>query len=290
CHSLPACSPTPTACRRWARQRSIATAVWCLRRWLRLAPTGPMTTASPTSGSRPNEDPARASRCAREMPPPIHTYCTPACCWPARTAFGVACVPIPRAIQMGPPSGGSCRAIWAAPSMRSRPTLCSSRDWAQSSCGRSWRSSEPRWSANGATSATGTGRSTRCTAEHAATTKESASSMKVGLFEQAPYRHLPDGFEDRYDSVVTPPYFDLVEPEKMQESLSSAYAEMLHAARAGFDAVCVTEHSQSAYDVSPNPDLLAAAATYAASAQGPDAATIVMGRSLGHCAEPLKIA
>jgi alkanesulfonate monooxygenase SsuD/methylene tetrahydromethanopterin reductase-like flavin-dependent oxidoreductase (luciferase family) len=114
--------------------------------------------------------------------------------------------------------------------------------------------------------------------------------VKVSLFEQAPYRYLPDGFEDRYDSVVTPPYFELVEPEKMQESLSSAYAEMLHAAGAGFDGICVTEHSQSAYDVSPNPDLLAAAATYAAREQGLDVATIVLGRSLGKSREPLKIA
>jgi len=34
--------------------------------------------------------------------------------------------------------------------------------------------------------------------------------MKVSVFEQVPYRHLPAGFEDRYSSVVTTPYFDLV--------------------------------------------------------------------------------
>jgi alkanesulfonate monooxygenase SsuD/methylene tetrahydromethanopterin reductase-like flavin-dependent oxidoreductase (luciferase family) len=114
--------------------------------------------------------------------------------------------------------------------------------------------------------------------------------VKVSLFEQVPYRYLPGGFEDRYDSVVTPPYFELVEPEKLQESLCSAYAEMLLAAQVGFDGVCVTEHSQSAYDVSPNPDLLAAGVAYAAQAQGLDVATIVLGRSLGKSREPLKIA
>jgi alkanesulfonate monooxygenase SsuD/methylene tetrahydromethanopterin reductase-like flavin-dependent oxidoreductase (luciferase family) len=114
--------------------------------------------------------------------------------------------------------------------------------------------------------------------------------MKVSLFEQVPYRYLPDGFEDRYSSVVTPPYFELVEPAKMQEGLYSAYTEMLHAARAGFDGVCVTEHSQSAYDVSPNPDLLAAGVACAAQAQGLDVATILLGRSLGKSREPLKIA
>jgi alkanesulfonate monooxygenase SsuD/methylene tetrahydromethanopterin reductase-like flavin-dependent oxidoreductase (luciferase family) len=114
--------------------------------------------------------------------------------------------------------------------------------------------------------------------------------MKVSLFEQVPYRHLPDRFEERYDSVVTPPYFALVEPAKMQDALSAAYAESLHAARLGFDGVCVTEHSQSAYDISPNPDMLASAVAYAAQAEGLDVATIVLGRSLGKSREPLKVA
>ena len=81
--------------------------------------------------------------------------------------------------------------------------------------------------------------------------------MKVSLFEQVPYRYLPEGFENHHNSVVTPPY-EFVEPGRMTESLFSAYAELVHGARAGFDGVCVTEHSQSSYDISPNPTLLAA--------------------------------
>ncbi|MGH2887123.1 MAG: LLM class flavin-dependent oxidoreductase, partial [Solirubrobacteraceae bacterium] len=99
--------------------------------------------------------------------------------------------------------------------------------------------------------------------------------MKVSLFEQVPYRYLPAGFEGRYSSVVTTPYFDLVEPERMQESLQSGYAELLHAARAGFDGVCVTEHSQSTYDISPNPNLMAAAVAYGTRAEGLDTAITV---------------
>jgi hypothetical protein len=60
--------------------------------------------------------------------------------------------------------------------------------------------------------------------------------VKVSLFEQVPYRYLPDGFENRHSSVVTAPY-DVVEPPRMTESLFSAYAELLHGARAGFDGV-----------------------------------------------------
>jgi hypothetical protein len=74
--------------------------------------------------------------------------------------------------------------------------------------------------------------------------------MKVSLFEQVPYRYMPEGFENQHNSVVTAPY-QVVEPARMTESLFSAYAELMHGARAGFDGICVTEHSQSSYDISP---------------------------------------
>ncbi len=113
--------------------------------------------------------------------------------------------------------------------------------------------------------------------------------MKVSLFEQVPYRYLPEGFEQQHDSVVTAPY-DIVEPDLMTESLFSGYAELLHGARAGFDGICVTEHSQSSYDLSPNPTLLAYAVACAARAEGLEPAITVLGRSLGKTREPLKIA
>jgi alkanesulfonate monooxygenase SsuD/methylene tetrahydromethanopterin reductase-like flavin-dependent oxidoreductase (luciferase family) len=113
--------------------------------------------------------------------------------------------------------------------------------------------------------------------------------MKVSVLEQAPYRYTPEGFENNHSSVVTPPY-SIVDPERMRESLFSAYAELLHAARAGFDGIFVTEHSQSSYDISPNPTLLASAVVCAAQAEGLDVAVGVLGRSLGKTREPLKIA
>src|SRR5262249_56539166 len=61
-------------------------------------------------------------------------------------------------------------------------------------------------------------------------------------------------------------------------------------ARAGFDGICVTEHSQSSYDISPNPTLLASAVACAAQAERLDVAITVLGRSLGKTREPLKIA
>ena len=43
--------------------------------------------------------------------------------------------------------------------------------------------------------------------------------MKVSLFEQVPYRYLPEGFENQHTSVVTAPY-QVVEPARMTESSS----------------------------------------------------------------------
>ena len=59
--------------------------------------------------------------------------------------------------------------------------------------------------------------------------------MKVSLFEQVPYRYLPEGFEDQHSSVVTAPY-DVVDPARMTESLFSAYAELMGGARAASTA------------------------------------------------------
>lgn len=112
--------------------------------------------------------------------------------------------------------------------------------------------------------------------------------MRVQVLQQAPYRHLPAGFETRHDSVVTPPYDELVDPRLMHADLVHTIDELVHACRAGFDGVAISEHSQSSYDVMPNPNLVACAVAYAT--QGMDAAITLLGRSLGKSREPLKIA
>lgn len=114
--------------------------------------------------------------------------------------------------------------------------------------------------------------------------------MKVQLFQQVPYRHLPADFEQRYDSVVDTPYYDLVQPEKAHEAYKWSIDELLHAARSGFDGVAVTEHGQSSYDMAPNPDLIAAVLAHTMQAEGRDAAINVLGRSLGKSKEPLRVA
>jgi alkanesulfonate monooxygenase SsuD/methylene tetrahydromethanopterin reductase-like flavin-dependent oxidoreductase (luciferase family) len=113
--------------------------------------------------------------------------------------------------------------------------------------------------------------------------------VKVLYMGQAPYRYLPDGFSEHYTSVVTTPY-DLVEPQKMYESIHAYVEELLHAARCGYDGVMVSEHSQSSYDISPNPNLAAAIVAHTTQIEGLDTAITVLGRSLGKSREPLKIA
>src|SRR6266487_3455445 len=50
-----------------------------------------------------------------------------------------------------------------------------------------------------------------------ATSFPEGRQMKVSLFEQVPYRYMPEGFENQHNSVVTAPY-QVVEPERMTET------------------------------------------------------------------------
>ena len=114
--------------------------------------------------------------------------------------------------------------------------------------------------------------------------------MKVNLFQQAPYRFMPAGFEDSgVPSVVSAPY-ELVEPGRMFDSYQWFIDELLAAVGAGYDGVAVTEHAQTTYDMTPNPNLPAAVLANAIRTNSPETALIVLGRSLGKTREPLRIA
>lgn len=65
--------------------------------------------------------------------------------------------------------------------------------------------------------------------------------MKITLFEQAPYRYLPEGFEHANESVCSTPY-SLTTREGVYSSIRDFMDELLHGARAGFDGIAVTEH------------------------------------------------
>ncbi|MFF5988373.1 LLM class flavin-dependent oxidoreductase [Prauserella flavalba] len=113
--------------------------------------------------------------------------------------------------------------------------------------------------------------------------------MKINLFEQAPYRYLPDDFEKNHESVCSTPY-SLTTPDGVYASIRDFLDELMHGARSGFDGIALTEHGQSSYDMVPNPDLVASALAYMTEAEGLDVAIFPMGRSLGKAREPIRVA
>jgi len=113
--------------------------------------------------------------------------------------------------------------------------------------------------------------------------------MKISLFAQAPYRYLPEDFEQSHESVCSVPY-SLTTRDGVYSSIRDFMDELMVGARSGFDALAVTEHGQSSYDMMPNPDLAASALAYMTEAEGLDVAIYPMGRSLGKSREPLRAA
>jgi alkanesulfonate monooxygenase SsuD/methylene tetrahydromethanopterin reductase-like flavin-dependent oxidoreductase (luciferase family) len=114
--------------------------------------------------------------------------------------------------------------------------------------------------------------------------------MKVAMFQQAPYRFLPEDFERHYASCVTPPYRELADAAGIMATIHAMLDELTLGARSGFDGVVLTEHAQAAYDITPNPSLPGAVMANLLRTENLDAALIMLGRSLGKTREPLKIA
>ena len=116
--------------------------------------------------------------------------------------------------------------------------------------------------------------------------------MRFIYLQHIPYRHLPGDFAARFpESVVTTPVFrGRGAHGTVHADIRAALDETMHAARAGFDAVGLTEHGQSSYDMDPNPDLGAAALAYQIGAEDLNTGIYVVGRSLGKTREPLRVA
>lgn len=114
--------------------------------------------------------------------------------------------------------------------------------------------------------------------------------MKISYFQQVPYRHMPNDLGQRGESVVTVSYHDHVRPDLVHDAYRDALDELMYAARAGFDAIAVTEHGQSSYDMSPNPSLLASTVAYATDVENLNVGIYPVGRSLGKAREPLRVA
>jgi alkanesulfonate monooxygenase SsuD/methylene tetrahydromethanopterin reductase-like flavin-dependent oxidoreductase (luciferase family) len=114
--------------------------------------------------------------------------------------------------------------------------------------------------------------------------------MKVAMFQQAPYRYLPEDFQEHWAPAVTPPYHELADARGMADTMAAMLDELTLGARSGFDGVVLTEHGQAPYDITPNPSLPGAVMANLLRTEDLDAALIMLGRSLGKTREPVRIA
>ena len=112
--------------------------------------------------------------------------------------------------------------------------------------------------------------------------------MKISMFQLMPHRELPDDFEKRYESVwVTPPWWELADPERVSQYYNWSLDELIYAAKMGFDGICTNEHHQNAYGFMPNPNLMGA--ILAKMTNGLDVAIVQMGSTLP-TSPPIRVA
>ncbi|TMB65941.1 MAG: LLM class flavin-dependent oxidoreductase [Chloroflexi bacterium] len=109
------------------------------------------------------------------------------------------------------------------------------------------------------------------------------------MFHLMPYRDLPDDFEKRYHSVwVDPPFHELSTPDKAGQFYNWTLDELIYAAKAGMDGVCVNEHHQNAYGNMPGPNLMGS--VLARATAGTDVAIVQMGATLPTTQPPIRVA
>ncbi|QRK09726.1 LLM class flavin-dependent oxidoreductase [Archangium violaceum] len=113
--------------------------------------------------------------------------------------------------------------------------------------------------------------------------------MKVSMFHLCPYRDLPADFEKRYQSsVVDPPFFEVANPEQAGRTYNETLDELIHAAKAGLDGICVNEHHQAAYGFMASPNLMASA--LARATRDLEVAIVVLGATMVNSSPPIRVA
>ncbi len=109
------------------------------------------------------------------------------------------------------------------------------------------------------------------------------------MFHLMPYRDLPEDFEKRYRSVwVDPPFWELSDPQRAGQYYNWTLDELIYAAHAGMDGVCVNEHHQNAYGNMPGPNLMGS--VLARATAGLDVAIVQMGATLPTTQPPIRVA
>jgi alkanesulfonate monooxygenase SsuD/methylene tetrahydromethanopterin reductase-like flavin-dependent oxidoreductase (luciferase family) len=82
--------------------------------------------------------------------------------------------------------------------------------------------------------------------------------MRAFMFHLMPWPHLPDDFEQKYDSAWVWFPNSFYDPQEGHHLYNRYLDELELAEPLGFDGVCVNEHHQNAYGLMPSPNLFAA--------------------------------
>ncbi len=85
--------------------------------------------------------------------------------------------------------------------------------------------------------------------------------MKFFFFHLMSWPHLPDDFDQKYDSAWVWLPNSLYDPVKGHELYREYIDTLAYADELGFDGVCVNEHHQNAYGLMPSPNVIAGALT-----------------------------
>ncbi len=110
--------------------------------------------------------------------------------------------------------------------------------------------------------------------------------MKFHWFAEVTYPHLPADFPQKHHSAWVDPPASLMDPLKVGETYRMFIRLMQHADKVGFDGLAVNEHHQTAFAMSPSPNLLAA--SLAGTTE--NAAILVIGDSLALYNPPTRVA
>jgi alkanesulfonate monooxygenase SsuD/methylene tetrahydromethanopterin reductase-like flavin-dependent oxidoreductase (luciferase family) len=110
--------------------------------------------------------------------------------------------------------------------------------------------------------------------------------MKFHWFAEATYGHLPEDFPQQYRSAWVDTPAHLMDPLAVGETYRMFIRLMEHADTVGFDGLAVNEHHQTAFAMTPSPNLLAA--TLASNTE--NAAILVIGDSLALYNPPIRVA
>ncbi len=110
--------------------------------------------------------------------------------------------------------------------------------------------------------------------------------MKFHWFAEVTYGHLEKDFPQKHASAWVDTPHHLADPRKVGETYRMFIRLMEQADRDGFDGLAVNEHHQTAFAMTPSPNLLAA--TLASNTQ--NAAILVIGDSLALYNPPTRVA